>query len=612
MKEYGHVVISMVNKCAAPNCENNCKELKKNKKGKGTIKSRSNSKSHRFPTESSLQNKWKHAVPRKGWSPSKNSVLCEKHFLRSDFKEERIDSNLSRKQTKGKGLKRQEFKPDAIPSQWPDCRKLLSKSSPRKRKTCRTSSSTRLQNQLLQEKIKADKAREKGSFSSPEELHSKLDHKCLPSNIIVSYSRIFLSVSHEKKPDIDFCLKISESLHFEMWCKGKIVNKKYVSDPEIACLSSSNLTSCNLLLKILFYLRKKFTSVAEIKSEKDMLNEIVEQVQEDERLSDNKKVAFLVEQLSLVYSKPNGRRYSSSLLAMSFLWQSVCPALYNQISLDGMLNLPSSKYIRNLVARVGDDLKLTDPAKKYLEARFSKLNTNDHQVSLLMDEVYCKQTVQYSNGRFFGAENNEITKTLLCVMVKSVCGKYRDVVSMTPISNINADNLYTVWENCITVLSEIGFVVVITMTDGHKSNEKLFKKILRGKEFLFIEHPYFPGHKIFIAYDPTHLFKNFYNNFMMYDVFLYPNFQDIVEFGTTEKILQANFGHIRQLHVLEFGKPVKMGYKLNDKVLNPCSLEKTSVKLADSLFHESTINESLQQTWISRIPGNCKLSSNNT
>ena len=77
---------------------------------------------------------------------------------------------------------------------------------------------------------------------------------------------------------------------------------------------------------------------------------------------------------------------------------------------------------------------------------------------------------------------------------------------------------------------------------------------------------------------------------MMYDVFLYPNFQDIIEFGTTEKILQANFGHIRQLHDLEFGKPVKMGYKLNDKVLNPCSLEKTSVKLADSLFHESTIN----------------------
>ena len=38
------------------------------------------------------------------------------------------------------------------------------------------------------------------------------------------------------------------------------------------------------------------------------------------------------------------------------------------------------------------------------------------------------------------------------------------------------------------------------------------------------------------------------------------------------------------------GKPVKMAHKLNDKVLNPSSLEKTSVKLADNIFHESTIN----------------------
>ena len=64
-----------------------------------------------------------------------------------------------------------------------------------------------------------------------------------------------------------------------------------------------------------------------------------------------------------------------------------------------------------------------------------------------MDEVYCKQTVQYTNGKYYGADNNETTQTLLCVMVKSVCGKYRDVVSMTQISNINADKLHTVWEN---------------------------------------------------------------------------------------------------------------------------------------------------------------------
>ena len=35
-----------------------------------------------------------------------------------------------------------------------------------------------------------------------------------------------------------------------------------------------------------------------------------------------------------------------------------------------------------------------------------------------------------------------------------------------------------------------------------------------------------------------------------------------------------------------------MGQKLNKKVFNPAGLEQTSVKLADSVFHDSTINAS--------------------
>ena len=54
-----------------------------------------------------------------------------------------------------------------------------------------------------------------------------------------------------------------------------------------------------------------------------------------------------------------------------------------------------------------------------------------------MDEVYCQKKVQYSNGMFYGMEGNEITKTLLCLMIKSICGKYRDVISMIPITTIS-------------------------------------------------------------------------------------------------------------------------------------------------------------------------------
>ena len=155
--------------------------------------------------------------------------------------------------------------------------------------TSRASSSSRLENQRLREQIERDKARKKDKFGSLAELDRKLDPESLPPDIIVSYSsfsRMFLSVSKDGKPDIDYCLEISESLHFGMWCKGKMIYKKYFPDREIATLQY--LTSFNSLVKILSYLHEKFIgSVADNKTENDLLYEIVEQ---DEKLCDNKKI----------------------------------------------------------------------------------------------------------------------------------------------------------------------------------------------------------------------------------------------------------------------------------------------------------------------------------
>ena len=92
-------------------------------------------------------------------------------------------------------------------------------------------------------------------------------------------------------------------------------------------------------------------------------------------------------------------------------------------------------------------MALSDSTKAYISARKSKLSEKDLTISLLMDEVYCEQKVQYCGGQLYGKHNNEVTKTLLCVMVKSFAGNYMDIVSMNPINNINADKLYKIWMN---------------------------------------------------------------------------------------------------------------------------------------------------------------------
>ncbi|QQP35023.1 Putative LOC101234274 [Caligus rogercresseyi] len=45
---------------------------------------------------------------------------------------------------------------------------------------------------------------------------------------------------------------------------------------------------------------------------------------------------------------------------------------------------------------------------------------------------------QNINGHFYGMENAEVTKTILCFIVKSLCCKYEDVVAMVPLPAVNS------------------------------------------------------------------------------------------------------------------------------------------------------------------------------
>ena len=84
--------------------------------------------------------------------------------------------------------------------------------------------------------------------------------------------------------------------------------------------------------------------------------------------------------------------------------------------------------------------------------------------------------IQYVNGKIYGAENGQFTKTLLSVMLKSITSKYRDIIIISPLVNINADIIFKVWDQVLDVVTEIGFDVAVTMTDGVSSNMSFFNK----------------------------------------------------------------------------------------------------------------------------------------
>ena len=92
-------------------------------------------------------------------------------------------------------------------------------------------------------------------------------------------------------------------------------------------------------------------------------------------------------------------------------------------------------------------------------------------MTLIIDEVYTKQQVDYVGGKFYGMENGEITTLLLCLMIRSVAGRYRDLICKLPVSKLNS-SLQKVWFKNVEVLEELGFDVVVTLTDGNEVNHK--------------------------------------------------------------------------------------------------------------------------------------------
>ena len=78
-----------------------------------------------------------------------------------------------------------------------------------------------------------------------------------------------------------------------------------------------------------------------------------------------------------------------------------------------------------------------------------------------------------------------------------------------------------------------------------------------------------------------HNIKNLYNNFERKRQFVCPAISG-------ENELKPNFYHLVELYHMECSKPLRMAHKLNEKCINPTSIQKTSTKLALSVFHEST------------------------
>jgi len=143
-----------------------------------------------------------------------------------------------------------------------------------------------------------------------------------------------------------------------MWFDDKIVEKSVI--PE----SPNLLDSCSITSRILDQLNNMKINDITVDIE---LQNIISKIDNIEHY-EQKKLSFVAEQLSLVMIKgPRRRRYSPDLLTMSCVWRNTSPALYRQIKNEGVLTLPTAKYVRRLSSGLDVDsgFEVSDATRAY-------------------------------------------------------------------------------------------------------------------------------------------------------------------------------------------------------------------------------------------------------
>ena len=163
---------------------------------------------------------------------------------------------------------------------------------------------------------------------------------------------LYLSFAESDAVEIRFSLVVNEKREVSVTVMGvKVQLPVDLLPPE------NEVTCCDQIYAILKYLNENYNDID--LSEENVVESALTKL---ELLTSNHKLEFLKEQQSLLYTHPNGRRYSKNLLANAILWQNSSNACYSQILADDVLSLPSIRHLRRLSSAVTVDLELSDSA----------------------------------------------------------------------------------------------------------------------------------------------------------------------------------------------------------------------------------------------------------
>ena len=214
------------------------------------------------------------------------------------------------------------------------------------------------------------------------------------------------------------------------------------------------------------------------------------------------------------------------------------------------------------------------------------MNQLQRTCNLIIDEIYVGKRVEYFGGKLEGlTAEGEVASTILCFMIKSLCHKYRDVVSIYPVKKLMGLQMFEYYNEVMDMLKKLNVHVIGITVDNAAVNRNFFVHHLCGGVMKTKIEDLVNKQPTYLLFDSVHNLKNIFNNFLNRKQFNIPSFkQQTIDFPACT----ANFSHIEELYKLEVNMLVKKAHKLSNKLFSPSNIDKISVKLAAAVFSEST------------------------
>ena len=260
--------------------------------------------------------------------------------------------------------------------------------------------------------------------------------------------------------------------------------------------------------------------------------------------------------------------------------------------------LPSYSTVRRLILTNCMDPQMEQTSNTflyYISKKFKSLNSRDHVVNLLVDEIHLHSFFDFKGGNVVGGAYNNVRSaatTAFAFMITSVFSNSKDVVHVLPSSQMSGQTLYSILRKIIEGLEAIGFFVISVITDNNKINRKAMSFFAHPPELLTrYSHPVDPIRPLFFIFDSVHLLKSIRNNWLNVKTvnksMYYPsfNFAHLVS-ANCESAQTASIGTLKKLLEHDSRNLLKYSYRLNSKALNPSNLDRQKVALALRVFNE--------------------------